>query len=260
MRYEFRLGRKSEWKTLRNAPQGLSFEARDWLTELEGGIMFGMTRRRATRTAVEAVLPFIRVLKMTDGIPDGFWDDPYVLGIVSGSISIFAKLSTNGRIAGDDLGAVLIDTFSIISEQDGVPIIRRVLAFQDASDPDFLLGVKNADKMVSYAYGDTGYDNDPDVIHAKRIAKATASLQITGPISPDAAIAGALQQILFYDMVRKRLDRKQREQDAVARKSIEAAKLVGAKDARQAAEITMGRPLSNQEWEKCRTAWERNWH
>ena len=49
------------------------------------------------------------------------------------------------------------------------------------------------------------------------------------------------------------------EQDIVAQQAIEVAKLLGAKSARDAAEITMGRELSDIEWDKYKEPWERNW-
>ena len=48
-------------------------------------------------------------------------------------------------------------------------------------------------------------------------------------------------------------------EDRVARIHIEAAKHLGAKTPKQAAEITAGREITPQEWDKVRGAWERNW-
>jgi len=50
------------------------------------------------------------------------------------------------------------------------------------------------------------------------------------------------------------------EQDIVAQKAIAAAKAIGAKTAKEAAEITMGRELTENEWSKYKEAWERNWN
>jgi hypothetical protein len=47
--------------------------------------------------------------------------------------------------------------------------------------------------------------------------------------------------------------------DSVAKMAIEAARCVGAKSPREAAEITAGRKLSDQEWERFKGSWERNW-
>jgi hypothetical protein len=48
--------------------------------------------------------------------------------------------------------------------------------------------------------------------------------------------------------------------DSMTAAAIGAAKLVGAKSAREAAEITMGWRLSDAEWSKqFKEHWERNW-
>jgi hypothetical protein len=48
--------------------------------------------------------------------------------------------------------------------------------------------------------------------------------------------------------------------DRVTAAAIAAARLVGAKSAREAAEITMGWRLSDAEWSKqFKERWERNW-
>jgi hypothetical protein len=47
--------------------------------------------------------------------------------------------------------------------------------------------------------------------------------------------------------------------DTIAKMSIKAARLLGAKSPREAAEITAGRELSDQEWERFKSSWERNW-
>lgn len=49
------------------------------------------------------------------------------------------------------------------------------------------------------------------------------------------------------------------QQDAVAQQAIQAAKILGAQSAREAAEITMGREFSDSEWDKFKEPWNRNW-
>ena len=51
----------------------------------------------------------------------------------------------------------------------------------------------------------------------------------------------------------------QEEQDATAQTAIAMARLIGAKSAREAAEITLGHPMTDDEWMKCQEPWERNW-
>jgi hypothetical protein len=45
----------------------------------------------------------------------------------------------------------------------------------------------------------------------------------------------------------------------IAREAAHLARLSGASSAREAAEITMGRPLTKWEWEQVKTIWEEAW-
>jgi len=51
----------------------------------------------------------------------------------------------------------------------------------------------------------------------------------------------------------------QSEADQVAQRAIGVSKLLGAESAREAAEITVGRELSDEEWVEYKEVWERNW-
>jgi hypothetical protein len=164
-------------------------------------------KSRAVKAATQAVQPFIKTLEMTGGLPPGFWEDPYVLGYLSGCIGIFAKLSTNGKIAGGDLGLVMINVLNEVSNSRGMEIAQRVIEFQHRNNSDFAKGVANADKAVSVAYGLRDYDADPDVIAARSTAAATDSFMTSmAPSSTEASkVSGVLQMTLFYDVVRARL-------------------------------------------------------
>jgi hypothetical protein len=48
--------------------------------------------------------------------------------------------------------------------------------------------------------------------------------------------------------------------DAAVRTAIEAARFLGARTSREAAEMTMGRPLTDDEWAGGGSTWERVWH
>ncbi len=171
--------------------------------------MFGGARRRVTGTTTEAALPLVRIVEMTHGLPPGFWDDPYVLGFLHGVIGIFTRMAGGRDFSSEDKGRVLIDTFSNISGQDGMTITRKVLALTQAKDPDYVAAVHNADKLLSITYGIPGYENDPDVLEASKNAEGLAAISadlgiVSSSDSPNAAITGALQMRLYYDVVVKR--------------------------------------------------------
>ena len=86
--------------------------------------------------------------------------------------------------------------------------------------------------------------------------------------SPEAKLVDGLLELTDKVRVEKSLEftaptalssTETAKQDHVARQAIEAARLLGARNARDAAEMIMGRELSGAEWEDCRSAWERNW-
>lgn len=168
--------------------------------------MFGGKRRRATKMALEAVQPILRTLEMSGGIPSGFWDDPYVLGYLGGTAAIFAKMTTQGKIAGESLGQVMITVYETLSGLDGVEISKKVLLLQSSNDKDFLKGLGNADKTICVAYGIEGYEDDPDVVEAKELVKKMGpDFAFLGETTEAAQISGCLTQMLFYQVVRDRL-------------------------------------------------------
>ncbi|WP_395016082.1 hypothetical protein [Dongia sp.] len=168
--------------------------------------MFGSARRKATKAATEAVRPLIKLLEITDGLPAGFWEDPYVLGYINGCIGLFAKLVTRGAVKGADMGYVMMDVLSDVSGRNGQEIVRNVIRLQQSKDAEYMRGIANADKCISVTYGLTDYDQDPDVVEARRrapvIRKELSS--ITGESSENANAGAALQEMLFYDVVRAR--------------------------------------------------------
>lgn len=169
--------------------------------------MFGFKRRKATRTAIDALAPFIRTLEMTGGLPSGFWRDPFVLGFFQGGIAIFATISSGGKIKGEELGWVVMDVLATLAGAAAMPAAKLAGELGMAGDAEFTRGATAADKIISYAYGQDIYDNDPAVLAAKaRQAKLGAGLaSITGPTTERAQVAGVLQEMLFYADVRKRL-------------------------------------------------------
>lgn len=164
-------------------------------------------KSRATKTAIQAVLPLVRTVEMTGGLPKNFWRDPYVLGFLSTCIGIFAKLATGWKIAGSDLGYVIIGVFDAVAQGEGREIARRITEFQSTNDPDFARGVAGADKVISVTYGLPHDETDPDIIKARKLAQIGEDISpsITNISNEMAGVGGALQMLLFYDVVRSRL-------------------------------------------------------
>lgn len=168
------------------------------------GSLFGSPRKKALKESVEATLPIIRTLEMTGGLPQGFWNDAYVLGFINGCIVLFAKRSAGGNLAGETLGMVIMDAFPLISGADRTVIANRVIELQQIRQADFLRGFENAYKCIMYGFDPNAFQDDPDVIAAKALAAKMPSMGVT---DANAQVGGALIQMLFYKDVRQRLGR-----------------------------------------------------
>ncbi len=169
--------------------------------------MFGGKKRTAVKAAVSGIQPLLRTLEMRgDGeLPKDFWSDPYVLGFLTGCIMPFATIATNGRLGGQEIGEVGVRVYAELAPEHDETIWDAMLAFKGSSD--YQLGMTNADKCLTVACGVPGHEDDPDVLEAKATAAqlAPSLTSVLGPSSPEAATAGALMSMLFYDVVRKRL-------------------------------------------------------
>ncbi len=167
--------------------------------------MFGITRRKATATAIQATFPIIKTLEISGPLPSQFWSNPYALGYLYWTIGAFAKAATSGKVAGQDMGRCLIDTFTKISGRNGSEITRLTTDMASQQVPDFVCGMRDAEKVIAVTYGSRDFDNDPDVISAVAIADAMGnSLDFLGSSDRRTKIAGALGTIV-NNRIKRRL-------------------------------------------------------
>ena len=113
--------------------------------------MFGSRRRKATNAAINALRPLVGSIQHSRGLPSHFWVDPYVLGFFHFMIGHRAKLATNGRIGGEDLGQSLVDTLTALSNMNGASIARRSTELAlSKNDALFERGADDAAAMCFY--------------------------------------------------------------------------------------------------------------
>ncbi|MDB5602138.1 MAG: hypothetical protein JWN71_4182 [Xanthobacteraceae bacterium] len=133
--------------------------------------MFGIARRRATSAAVDALRPLIGTIQHTYGTAPHFWSDPYIVGFFYFMIGHRAKLATQGKITGIELGTALADTFTALSNMNGVAISRRAVELLNANDPDFNRAADDAAAICYYELGNLkDAASHPLVIKAGRLA------------------------------------------------------------------------------------------
>jgi hypothetical protein len=139
-------------------------------------------------------------------LPEGFWEDDYVLGFLMCS----ALQLTQAR-HGDDLDplAAADATFQVLGEAsgNGIEAVKdRVGVLQNSGSLDYLQAMKMADKLVRFISGSTTAALDPVVLKAREQARqmfADGSLD-PDKVPEDAALRGILVNNLFTVVVKER--------------------------------------------------------
>ena len=154
---------------------------------------------KARRACVQALHPFVARPQMLGPWPPQFWRDPFVIGFVTYVIGTVTKLVTRGKLNTEQRGRVLIGTLKDV----GAPpnFIDQVQALSQARHPDFMLGGRNAETVITYVMNMHPMPGDPDVATATELAKGTT---LTGTVGRDE-IGGSLMHMLFTQVVQKRL-------------------------------------------------------
>jgi len=139
-------------------------------------------------------------------LPDGFWNDDYVLGFLMCS----AVMLTEAR-HGDGLEqlAAADATFEALGELSGNgagAVKDRVGELQNSGSRDYLQAMKLADKLVRFISGSTTAALDPVVLKAREEAQRMYRVGNLDPetVPEDAAVRGILVTSLFTDVVRER--------------------------------------------------------
>lgn len=169
--------------------------------------MFGFARRRAVKAAKEHGSAIIRLVEAMGGLPDGFWEDPYIVGWITGFIYCVARAATNNRIGTTDLGRVLMATITAVAGAKGKEVVARSKGWARTKDePKFNEGVQAATKTYFVSVGAREFDADPEVVQARQLAKSRDSFQESlglGASTEQDEVSAAMQHLLFYDVVER---------------------------------------------------------
>ncbi|MDH5556879.1 MAG: hypothetical protein OEZ03_05980 [Alphaproteobacteria bacterium] len=141
-------------------------------------------------------------------LPDGFWNDDYVLGFLMCS----AVQLTQAR-HGDDLDptAAADATFQVLGEAsgEGIDAVKdRVGVLQNSGSLAYLEAMKLADKLVRFISGSTTAALDPVVLEAREQARLMYENGSLDPakVPADAALRGVLVNNLFTRVVKERFN------------------------------------------------------
>jgi hypothetical protein len=136
--------------------------------------LFGWQRKRAVGVVVDALRPIVGTIQH-HGVPAGFWLEPYVVGFFHFMIGHHAKVATSGHITGANLGLLLAEVFTALSNMNGVAIARRATELHAADDPDFNRAADDAAAICFYQMRILKNEADHPLVQvAKRIAAGEA--------------------------------------------------------------------------------------
>jgi hypothetical protein len=141
-------------------------------------------------------------VEMDTDLPDGFWDDAFVLGFLGGCVLKSAPSKGLALLKPDLLLGVMSRVLANLSGREAAEMERRILELHDR-DRDFRRGADNADKILSITWGLPGYDDDPDILdgHQRALDMREAGFFLDGEVSEQKALVAALQLSLFREVV-----------------------------------------------------------
>lgn len=163
--------------------------------------MFGLYRiAKARKACVTALQPFVARPAVLGSWPRQFWRDPFVLGFFVGTIALMSRLATKGKLNSEQAGHVMIDTLKDLGGY-AADFNDRIEALIREQNPDYLLGMRNSETVITYVMDLQPMPDDPDVAAATELARETS---LTGKVDR-AEIGGSLMHLLFHRIVQKRL-------------------------------------------------------
>ena len=193
--------------------------------------------QKTTAPGRQLVGTFVDGFDKSFGLPEGFWDDPYVLGFLvtcalkpaasdpaminrsdSGAHDasadapsvIISSRSDNGatrrhvgEVEVDRLMQLAAATLGAIACEDREAMDRRIRKAVQVGGADFRDGGDAADKLLDFLWGFPVAEDDPDIAEAyRRIPRLREIGMFRGQELPEARQAGvALQLMLFQDAI-----------------------------------------------------------
>jgi len=157
-------------------------------------------KARAKKAALEKIQIALRGLALTGGIPKDFWENPYALGWMGGTIIGIARYLKGAEPTPDEIRQISVDTFMALGAPR--PVYLRLSHLHTTQNEAFFSGIKNGQKSISFSTRTFIDENDKDIICARAFAKEAmqAKHKFFGTDEHDIA-ATYLGNLVFYDVV-----------------------------------------------------------
>ena len=160
-------------------------------------------RRQISADITQGVRPYVQAFEARYGaLPNGYWEDEYVLGFVPTLAGLFARGVTRGKISKADQRAVVQECLDAVSGGFGAGIMGYVDRLTLTAPPDFVAGTEAANKVMAFSTGKFPAD-DPDIMQAQATGRADPNVRTDQ--QQFTATATALVNLVFYDVVNQRL-------------------------------------------------------
>jgi hypothetical protein len=160
----------------------------------------------ARGTAAQVISIFVDDRMKAAPLPEGFWNDDYVLGFLMCSAIQLTQAKYGDALEPLDAADA---AFEVLAEQSGSDIEavkERVGVLQNSGSADYLHGMKLADKLVRFISGSATAALDPVVLKAREQARLMYENGNLDPerVPEEAALRGVLVANLFTSVVRQR--------------------------------------------------------
>jgi hypothetical protein len=156
-------------------------------------------RKRVASEVIDAVRPTIAMIQNGRGLPAGFWDDDYVLGFLYGQVTACILVFGGMQMKPAEQGAILVASFTALSNMNGLAITRRATKLSEIKDPTFQQGLQNGMLTVMYRF-----ERVKDEAGDPHIARATEAAKSSSSTPAREEIAAHLRASLWQDEVTKR--------------------------------------------------------
>jgi len=153
--------------------------------------MFGNKRKKATEFVIDRMRPLVGLIQHQYGIPEGFWQDEFVLGFMHLMVSFHTQQS-GYHLSTTDKGFLIADVYTSLSNLNGAAIGQRAtdIATEEDQHPDFKLGADCAHICAFATIGKMSEDGRKIVAAAKDMAAERGNADDTS----------AVVEILFHEL------------------------------------------------------------
>ena len=143
---------------------------------------------------------FVILEQWLNNFPLKLTDDPYVIGYVIGSATIFAQVETQGKASQALRGLVCLSALQSTFAAHGFTRLEAsAVMLKYAGHAEVRSGARAADLVIGVCLGLTDKDNEPEIIEAKQaVTEMPKGIREMLGDDPQGLLIHELQEQLFF--------------------------------------------------------------